>query len=168
MKKILLLSTLFLTPAAFAQSTNVRVNPLGLLIGLFNADIDFKVTDTVTVGPQLSYLNWSLGSTSVKAYGIGARANFYLSGPVFTDGWYAAPAVAMAFASAKNSTDSASYSAVNVSGLFGYQWVWASGFNINLGFGASYSARPSSVDGIDISGLSAVTPAIEFTLGKTF
>ena len=85
MKKILLLSTLFLTPAAFAQSANVRVNPLGLLIGLFNADIDFKVTDTVTVGPQLSYLNWSLGSTSVKAYGIGARANFYLSGPVFTD-----------------------------------------------------------------------------------
>lgn len=175
--------------AATAKSMNVRVNPLAMLIGVVNADIDFGITDGITLGPSLSMLSAKSGvsgtgittsETKISAYSIGARANFYFSGVSFTDGWYFGPSASYLPVSVTETEGTDSYSAsmgaFSVSALLGYQWMWET-FNINLGLGAGYYSTSSSVTATTSSGksttvavpsFSGVAPSLEFSLGYAF
>lgn len=158
---------------AAAYDMNVRVNPLGLAFGIIGAEVDFKVGESMTVGPSLGILSTSLGTTSLNAYQIGARANFYLSGPAISDGWFAAPYASFLPMTIKSGNASASWSSFSAGALFGYQWVWESGFNMDVGLGASYYSTASSVtadDGSSLSvpGFSGILPAFEWSVGYAF
>ena len=122
---------------------NVKVSPLGLLIGYYNIDLDFAMDDHWALGPTLSYYSWNFGlnSSSFKAtsYAVGARGSWFSHG-VYQDGLYISPILSYVGASVSGTSGttsaSGSASAVSVSGLVGYHWFWDT-FNMNLGVGYS-------------------------------
>jgi len=166
--------------AVFAGSTfaadraaNVRVNPLGLLIGTLGAEIDIGVGESVTVGPAVSLMSLTAGTTSVNAFSFGVRANFYLGGPRFTDGWFVGPSAIYAPMTITVGDATGSANAFAIGAVAGYQWVWDSGFNINLAGGAAYYTAAADVTldddtSIAMPGFSGVGPALEFSLGWAF
>lgn len=163
-------------PAAASSSSsqgsdkfmNIRVNPLGLVFGLINADIDFKVADAITVGPSLMF--WSLAG--ITAFGGGARGNYYFNGQAFTDSFYLGAHAEYALVTYKTSLGNSSAGVFGAGALAGYHWVWDGGFNIMLGGGIGYYAGSSTVtingQTASVTGLNGVSPALEFTLGWAF
>lgn len=166
-----------LSPAM--AEVNLRVDPLGALIGAANVQLDIGVSNSWTLGPTLQYLNRSIDDYDATAYGVGVRANYYFSRPVFTQGWYLGPSVS--YVNAKVTEDDSLFGELEGTGsglaftlIGGYQWMWES-FNINLGAGPvvttigditvenSNGTYKEKTDGIDAGGL-----AIEFTLGWKF
>lgn len=169
-------------PASVPQTTeavplqhtiNVRVNPLGLLIGALSGDVDFAVTKKFTIGPSISYYSATIFDTSLTGYGLGARANVYLTGDAMTDSWILGPGLGLSINSVSSGESKASSVGFYVGSILGYQWVWTSGLNINLGLGANYytqSASAKGSDGIEISvpGYHGLGPTGELTVGWAF
>lgn len=142
-----------------AASINVRVSPLGLLIGYFNVDVDFKIGDQWTIGPTLSYWSFDTGSDSVFRTGrvesksIGARANWYQKG-VFQDSLYFSPVlqfISATFTGTSRSSGASISSSASLpvaSALVGYHWFGKS-FNTSLGAGLGFGLGTSKVKATD-------------------
>lgn len=184
-----LFSTLFLlalvqfsSPAnAAGESFNLRLSPLSLLIGGISMNFDVAVGSNWTVGPEFSYLNFSMSSTaatttdnfSIKAFGFGGRANWFKNG-VFTDGLYFGPAVAFSSAEVRRGTSSASASLLVATALVGYGWFWES-FNMMLGGGIGLPLGEATVkvgsgasqEEVSVRGRLG-SLAAEWTVGWTF
>lgn len=164
---------------------NVRVAPIGLLIGYINIDVDFKVSREWTVGPTVTYWKYNFDSvyyTGGKLQGetrsIGARGIWSKNG-AYHDGLYITPMIQ--FMSAKVTGTSVSTgrevtgtaSVPILTGLVGYQWFWDN-FNLNLGAGFSVGAASTKVDVNDGTTTSSVESsrssglALDFTLGWVF
>ncbi len=164
------------TVPALAQ-TNIRVNPLTSLVGVHMLDVDFKLTDNATLGPTLSYINFSDDGYDVTGYSAGIRANIYLNGEVFTQGWYVAPRLQYLSLKVEDTIGlnaaEGSAGALDGGALIGYQWMWEN-FNINLGAGVTYIASERIKVKDDFgneetySGYSGVAVPIEFTVGWKF
>jgi hypothetical protein len=152
-----------------------------LIIGSVNAGLDFVVHPNWTVGPEGSYWHTHVGSSwgsdwDVKAYGIGARGNWFKNG-VFTNGLYVGPSLSYASVKVTNSDSFGSYSGTAsglfASGLVGYAWFWDS-FNMMLGGGATVGLGDTKVSVTDSSGAKTEVNSsisgldLEFSLGWTF
>ncbi len=168
--------------AASSSSMNVRFNPIGLAIGVFNLNMDFVVAPEWTVGPEIGLVNRTYGKESalvddikVKGYSFGARANWHRNG-VFSDGLYVGPALNYVSVTAE-SRDAAgkiegSASALVATGLVGYGWFWDS-FNILLGGGLAVPLGDAKVEVTDTAGNKTQSNissgfALEFSLGWAF
>lgn len=169
-----------LSTSASGHTTNVRVSPLGLLIGALSIGVDFEVAPSFSVGPEFSYWNISIGNIEANATGFGIRGNYFFGRPVFTQGWYAAPFLNYASVNVKDKNysgfnDVAEGSASGFGGgaMGGYQWIWEN-FNINLGLGLAVSTvsevtvktstgSESKVNSQTVGGLAG-----EFSMGWAF
>lgn len=157
-------------------TTNVRFSPIGLLIGLINVEVDFKVNENWTMGPTLAFWNFSVGETGSNLFGtdvsffsLGGRANWYKNG-IHTDGLYVGPSLSYNTVKLKSGSDSASASGLVASGLVGYGWFWES-FNMHLGGGLSLplGSLKAEVNGEEYAARGGSAGlAIEYTLGWTF
>ncbi|HVJ64811.1 MAG TPA: hypothetical protein VM901_06120 [Bdellovibrionota bacterium] len=170
-----LLAAALTSPRAAAQDDtgNVRINPVGFLIGFLNADLDFKLSETFTLGPSLGLINLSSGDTSLDAFAFGVRANLFLNGTAFTNSWYFGPSVTFGWAKLKTNSDEASTSLTSIKAIFGYQWVWPSGFNLAVAAGPQYLFLPKQVKNeagneIDTKVARGILPSGEFTVGFVF
>ncbi len=116
---------------------NVLVNPLALLAGP-NVQVDFRVSDNWTVGPQLLYINRTLGDYDIHAFSAGMNATYYYD-KVFTSGWYTQGGLGYSAVklTAGRTTNSEAYSSTNqvyLHGMGGYHWFLGD-FNLRLGAG---------------------------------
>lgn len=170
MKKLFVLTTftaILITSTAFAaadKSTNISTNPLGMLFGSINANVDFKVADRISAGPSFAYSSYTSGSSKATGIGLGANVGFYLSNKTFSDSWVLN--LGLDYASVSNSATSAKASGLAIGGTIGYGWFWDGGFNMGLGFGAQYLTLDFS--SIGLTSISGVLPRISFTLGYAF
>jgi len=159
---------------------NARFSPLGLIIGSFNLTLDIAVGEDWTVGPQLSYTDFSVGNEDARfeneGYSAGVRANWFKNG-VYTDGLYLGPSITYSKVEATYTdtdgralTGSAKGPAVSL--LAGYGWFWDS-FNIMLGLGATANLGDKFVKirdrfGDEKTSKASTALAGEFSLGWTF
>lgn len=155
------------------KGINVRVNPLGLLLGAISADVDFKIGDKFTIGPSMSYYSASIFNTKLTGAGIGARGNYYVTGDAMTDSFILGPQLGMSLFSVSSGTSKATATGFYVGAIGGYQWVWENGFNVNLGLGANYYSQAASAlanDGTTLSvpGFHGFGPTGELTIGWLF
>ena len=51
-----------------AKLYNVRVSPLGLLLGQISGTLDFKLRSDLTIGPSLSLFSLTVGDTSISSF----------------------------------------------------------------------------------------------------
>lgn len=161
MKKLIVsaLLALALSTSAFAADYNIRVNPLSLLSGSFNAQFDFAMGDSMTVGPTLGYAGGTYNGVSAAALALGARADFALGHARLSDGWYLAPNFLYVMASGSG----ASAGGFSAGVLAGYGWYWNGGFNMGVGLGAQYLSISSG-----LASYAGVLPGFEFNLGFAF
>lgn len=151
------------------KSVNISVQPLGFLIGFANIEADFGVTDTIAIGPSLSYTSVNFLGLNITVLGIGANADFYLGHKRFTDGFFVGTGLGLQIGGGSGSflglTSSGSTSAtigVGAEGTIGYAWFWGSGFNLGLEAGAAYSSVLAS------DSAPSVRPILGFRLGWAF
>lgn len=149
------------------ESVAVFVNPLGLLYGVFNGDLDFALRSDLTLNLSGAYYN--IGDTSAFGVGVGVQY-FFASNRRPFHGWYVYPALNYAKAEAKSSDTRAEASLVGVSATIGYQWNWQP-FALRLGLGAGYFAavaRGESDGESESVSLEGVLPRLDASIGLTF
>jgi hypothetical protein len=162
---------------------NFRLNPVGLISGGIDANLDFKITQNWTVGPQGIYLHAKLSPSGifnsdydVTAYGFGARANWFFTGAM-KDGYYLGPSLEYLRVNIKTGDSlgpaSGTASGLMASCLIGYGWFWD---NVNIMLGGGYGAvlGTSSITIKDTAGNQEIITAnlsgiaLEFSLGWAF
>lgn len=149
-------------PAANAE---ILVNPLGLLFGMFNAEVGVGLTDNLSVNMNGSYWSFELGDVDLTAYGGGAGVQFFFTGQLY-HGWFIYPSFQFARARATSGDLSAQATAYGLTTLAGYQWDWKP-FTLRLGAGFSYFSGTASGDDIE-TGFNGASPALDASLGFTF
>jgi hypothetical protein len=136
---------------------SVEANPLGLLFGAYNLELNLKFSDRMTAGAVGSYANYGF----LSAFGVGGNI-YYYKDKLFQD-WFATGG--FVYGQGQGSTLGYSYklTTINLYGMGGYKWLWPS-FMLSLGAGlqvmqSSYSATYSGeLDELNLE--SAPTPSI--------
>ena len=141
MKKIVLAATIAAlgSTQAFAKDMAIESNPRGLAIGLLNGSFVYDVTDTISVGPTLSYWSFDLGTDDKYTYlNLGGRVEVMPKGND-ESGLYIAGSVNRASFSVDSTDGSltceASVSALGATATGGYKFISAGGFIAKVGAG---------------------------------
>ena len=168
MKKLIL--SLVFVALAFsmsAQNNVIKTNPLGMAIGYFNATYErvLGTSSSVLISGQYTY---KLLGTEVSFAGFGLGYRYYITHtkkPV-PGGFYINPQVAFSFGSVTDDDDN-KYDAKSVGfgAEIGYQWVWASGFVLDLGIGPMYS---NVTGGNGEEGIKGIMPSATVAIGYAF
>jgi hypothetical protein len=122
---------------------NVRLSPVGLVIGLLGAELDYRFDEKIVFGPMASV--WSLSKNHVKyaAQTIGVQGSYYWDRALAT-GFYAGGVLSWASFSAAGVCPSGSGCSGQASGFTlgakgGYQWYWGP-WNVTTGLVLAYSS----------------------------
>lgn len=181
MKKLLFASALFLgaltVNAQEAQKANViKVNPLGLLFGSANVGYERALNEksSFMIAPQFG--GFKLGGFKYSSFGGSAQYRFYFSDAKSApEGFYAAPG--LNFTSGKatiddgmGEKDETKFTSFGGSAMVGNQWIFNSGFVIDLGGGVQYSKFNYKDEEGSFSTLKAsgIFPALSFSIGYNF
>jgi hypothetical protein len=147
MKKLLLLSVLCLTfHMTSGQTSAVKANPIGLAFGIANAGYEFTTSDSNSVTVSGLYFNIS----DITGVGAGAEYRWYFDKEAIT-GWHAGPTVS--FFSLEDVFDT-SATVFSFGGQVGHQWVFDSGFLVDVFGGLAYAAGGDDLSGFNTAAIS--------------
>jgi len=181
MKKILLTAVaVFAFGFANAQENIIKANPLSILGGTDLLSFEHKVGDNTSALLGLGYGGFSIGGAKYTNMGVEVQYRYYFEECL--KGFYAGGQIG--YTSGKVTLDSPSISGYNVvykssetnfSSMIvgakgGYQWVWGSGFSLDLNLGLAYNNFTYKSSDAAFSGLQAsgVLPNFGFGLGYAF
>jgi hypothetical protein len=180
MKKIILcLSVCIITVNAIAQKSDVKpnvikVNPLGIVVGQASVAFEHAIGEKNSVVIAPTFGGYKLAGFKYSAFGIGAEYRFYISNTKTAPaGFYAAPGLGFNSGKVKESSSNteAKFTTFNVKAVIGNQWIFPSGFVIDLNGGIQYGTYKYTDNSSSVfSGLKAsgVFPALNFSLGYNF
>ncbi len=148
-----------------AQQKNViKTNPIALAFGSFNASYEKVLNTKSSVIFSGHYMFQFLG-LDVQAGGLGAAYRYYFTHAKreVPTGFYLNPEIAFSFGSGKAANEDvrSSFSSFGIGAELGYQWVWDSGFALDLGIGPMYRSGILSKSG-------GIGPAITIAIGYAF
>jgi hypothetical protein len=184
MKKLIVMAAFAVAGLVNAQENIVKANPLALLGGTDLLSYEFGVADQSTIVLGVGYGGYKLGGADYTSFGGEAQYRYYFSEKF--KGWYGAGRASFSSGEVKtdfsglgfdsNGTSSKQdFTSFGAGVLAGYQWVFDSGFVIDLNLGAAYSkfdyksSASNSEDNItlDLKG-SGILPTFGFGLGYAF
>ncbi len=130
-----------------AQENVIKANPLALLGGTDLVSYERALGDHASVVVSAALGGFKLSDVKYKSFGAGLQYRYYFADVL--DGWYGA-AVA-SYQSGKtevengiflsgNNADEFDFTALGGGLKIGHQWVWDSGFSLDLNIGASYKS----------------------------
>ena len=154
---------------AIAAERVVSINPLGLVVGIYNLSYEGVSSDGQTYVVAGEFISWDLGDWKLSGMGASAGLRFY---PRYTapSGFYYGPQGAVAFVSATYTdpftleTFTGQGTTFSVGGVAGYQWISQGGFAFNLSAGVAFSFGAVSAGGYTAP-TSGMSPALGFSLG---
>jgi hypothetical protein len=112
-----------------AQSATLKTSPGALAFGFFNACYEKVISDKASF--QVSGLAFfNIGNNDESAYGVGAGYRMYVTKQEAPRGFYVMPQVGGIFGE--------DVSAIGLGADLGYQWIWDSGFVLDIGLGPNY------------------------------
>jgi hypothetical protein len=184
MRKVLLFCTLVLCVSlANAQDGTpanvVKLNPLGFLFGAGSVAYERALNEksSIVIAPQFG--GFKFGGIKYSSAGIGAQYRLYFSKTnTAPEGFYAAPNVSYVGGKIKydavdedGNKEKDKFSSFGIGALAGKQWIFNSGFVIDLNAGFSYQSfnykNDEDVTGINLKG-SGVFPRLGFAVGYNF
>ena len=174
MKKLVVAFCLLFSVGASAEM-NLTFAPIGVLAGMINGTLDWKINDSWSAGGSLLFWNVTLGDWTFHATGAGVQATWY-EGGTFHDGWYVSPGISYATVSADYSflgtTGSGSGSATALGVVGGYGWYWNT-FNMSVGLGIATGLGSSNLTVTDSGGTTQSTSVptsagLDFRIGWVF
>ncbi len=169
MKKFVFSFVLFtMVLCANAQTSVVKTNPLGLAFGNFNVTYEKVLNPSSSFLVKGEYMFQLLG-VDVNLGGIGAGYRYYIThlNKTVPTGFYLMPEIAFAFGSIDDDNGT-TYSA-NTFGIgaeIGYQWIWSSGFALDLAVGPMYTKINS--DDLGATGDGGIIPTATLAIGYAF
>ncbi|MGN6803378.1 MAG: DUF3575 domain-containing protein [Ginsengibacter sp.] len=180
MKKVILSFSLILFSAmVFAQSdvkpNVIKVNPLGALVGSANLGYEHALNEksSIVLLPTVGFLK--SGGLKYSSFGLGAEYRIYFTGTA-PRGTYVAPGISAYFGTAKFNDSSTDNAKTNISAfagkaIIGHQWIWKSGFVLDLNGGIQYikyNFKDKSGDFANAVAFSGVLPALSVSIGYNF
>lgn len=157
---IILLAFVLIGFGVQAQNSLIKTSPGALAFGVFNAC--YEKTTGEKSSFQLSASAFFSGledinGDNVSAFGLGAGYRFYITAKEAPRGFYAMPQVGYSFG------DGASQLGIGVD--LGYQWVWDSGFVLDVAVGPTYGIAGGDDDTVFDNG---ILPRIILAVGYAF
>lgn len=182
MKKVLItLAIAALSAPAFAQYKSqsdgerknvVKINPLGALFGNASVAYERAVSEKASVQINGSFGGLSLGGVKYTNVGAGVDYKAYLGkDKAAPEGFYASPGVGFYSVKVKESGGSSvSGSGFIAKGVIGNQWIWNSGFTLDLFGGINYYAggKIKGSNGTEYTKFNGVLPALGVSIGYAF
>jgi hypothetical protein len=144
----------------------IKVNPLGLLFGTTSLSYERVLTPKSALQINANYGNIKILGISISNVGVGADYRLYFSkSKEAPRGFYFAPGAAYSNVSVEN----VSGSAFSLSGVAGYQWVWKSGFELDLYLGPQYTfGGELNSGGTNYAQFSGFGPKLGVSIGYGF
>ncbi len=142
MKKLLLMafSLLILTNAKAQDEKNtIKINPLSALIGVGSVFYERKVDENSSIQLGVAYTGLKLDDVKFNGVAITPEYRFYFKQKAIS-GVYVAPYLRYQNYNVKSGNDEGSYNSIGGGALIGRQWVYGSGFTLDLFFGPSYNS----------------------------
>jgi hypothetical protein len=184
LKKTLILSFLVLfsfSTAILAEGTKthaITVNPIGLVFGSFNAELNWALAPSFSFTIGGSYSSYSSSDWKYTLLGAEGGVRLYWTGTAVNK-WYIGPLIGFTTISAKFTeplskvTATASASAINYGALVGYQSIWESGFTFDFGLGVQLLTIPAvttTISGLEYknTSISITLPLIKLAIGYAF
>ncbi|MDY3343896.1 DUF3575 domain-containing protein [Riemerella anatipestifer] len=182
MKKLFLAGALALFGAVNAQQNSVKVNPFALLGGTDMVTYERAIGGSSSVGVGAGIGGFKIGDVKYKNAGASAFYRYYF-GDTALKGWYGMGIVSYSGGKVTSGGNTISFDGSSLQvekteikyGSFGagvragYQWLWNSGFTLDLNAGLGYSSfdydSKESTLGLKASG---VLPAFGVALGYSF
>lgn len=141
MRKLLLCAVMALTffsaKAQDAKNT-LKINPLSALLSTGSIFYERKVSDGMSAQLGLAYTGIKISDTKFTGLAITPEVRFYIKQHAPT-GLYAAPFVRYQNYTVSDDTDKGKYNSFGGGILMGHQWIYGSGFTLDLFFGPSYN-----------------------------
>lgn len=133
-----LLSAMLLT-GAFAQNQVIKANPLGFLIGVASISYEKAIKEKSAIQVNVNFGGLTFGDAKYSQFGAGFDYKFYLSQDEEAPrGFYAAPGIVIGRGSVKVGSVEDGITLFGPRGIVGYQWIWDSGFALDLFGGIAY------------------------------
>lgn len=179
MKKVIFALTIVLaSTGAFAQKDNgtksnvIKVNPLGLLFGSANVSFERAINQKSSIQINAAFGGLSVGGVKYTNIGGGIDYKYYVSNSKSApEGFYVSPGAGFYSVKVKESGGS-SYtgSGFIVKAVIGNQWIWNSGFSLDLFGGVNYYAggKIKGTGGVEYTKFNGVLPALGVSLGYAF
>ncbi len=144
MKKLFLLTILLAsltTARTFAQgaSNTIKINPLSALFRTGSVFYEHKVSEKASVQLGAAFTGLKIDDTRFSGFSITPEYRIYPKGNALS-GLYVAPYARYQNFSVKDEEAKGSYSSIGGGLLVGRQWVYNSGFTLDLFFGPAYNA----------------------------
>tara|TARA_B100000749_G_scaffold280899_1_gene281031 strand:- start:111287 stop:111829 length:543 start_codon:yes stop_codon:yes gene_type:complete len=154
-----------ITTSAHANTFGVKFNPITILIGYVDVDIDIAITNNIVITPSFQSWNFEFGDFDYEIQGVGGSISYHFSGALQDSFYLGGSFRSLSLTLDDEFTGETAEADVTASGvILGYQWVWDS-FYMNLGAFAG-SASESEIDVEDSSGnLTGETEDVPATLG---
>jgi Protein of unknown function (DUF3575) len=188
MKKVIVsLVAVIATVGAFAQKGGseggpqnvIKVNPLGLIFGAANVAYERALNEKSSIVIAPSFGGFKLGGFKYSQFGLGAEYRFYLSKTkTAPEGFYAAPGLGFTTGKTKvedffgsGSEPEAKFTSFGGKVVIGNQWIFNSGFTIDLNGGISYqSFSYKDNENTLFTGLkgNGIFPSLAFSIGYAF
>ncbi|WP_026904972.1 DUF3575 domain-containing protein [Pedobacter glucosidilyticus] len=163
MKKTLLVALVFtgmLTSKLSAQEVNntVKINPLSALFRIGSVFYERKMSDNLSLQLGVAYTGLKLDETKFSGFSTTPELRYYPKANAL-NGLYFGPFLRYQNYTVKDDINEGSYTSFGGGAVLGRQWVYKSGFTLDLFFGPSYNAGKIKAD--DGSGEPEVNGAID-------
>lgn len=169
MKKLLLVGALALFGAVNAQQNSVKVNPFAILGGSDMVSYERAIDENSTIGVGTGFSSYKVMDAKYSSIAASVFYRYYFKEAL--KGWYANAGVN--YYNGKTTLEGYAdnkYNSFGVSGKMGYQFLWDSGFTLDLNAGLTY--RNYKYDNADVDSntfkASGVGPAFGIALGYSW
>ena len=141
---------------ANAQSATLKTSPGALAFGIANACYEKVISDNASFQLSASAF-FGIGDFTGTAFGVGAGYRMYVTKKEAPRGFYIMPKAGATFGSGA--------SAISVGADLGYQWVWDSGFVLDIGLGPQYFIGLGDDTATEFDG---IIPSVILAVGYAF
>ena len=148
MKKLFIAAIAVLTfGAANAQENSIKVNPLSFFGGNDLLSYEHKINANGSVAVGVGFSSLTVASTTYSDFGGELQYRFYFEEAM--KGWYAGPNVGFSAGTVKTengflgtgngTTYEDKRTKLQIGARAGYQWIFGSGFTLDLNLGLAYN-----------------------------
>lgn len=141
MKRLLLCAIAALTffsANAQEEKNTLKINPLSALLRTGSIFYERKIDETMSAQLGVAYTGVSLSDTKFTGLALTPEVRFYVKKNA-PRGMYAAPFLKYQDYTITDEEDKGSYRSFGGGLLLGHQWIYNSGFVLDLFFGPSYN-----------------------------
>lgn len=166
MKKVIVSIVIaFICIAANAQNNIIKTNPFGMAFGNINLIYERLLNNYSSILVKGQY-GYNIMGTSISAFGCAVDYRYYFTHAkkAVPSGFYINPEIMFQGGMVDLENDKNSLYRFGLGAEIGYQWVWDSGFTIDLGIGPMYNIVKTNSSSFEKLGF----PLPSATLGVGF